>query len=91
MVYAPNTAPFKRVVEKIHASFQDLRRVQNLARFWLNKVSPAVRNITNQIDVDALANLSVQIIVSTFPPELVNVTISNVSEVLRNVESLIGR
>ena len=87
-MYAPDTVPFKTLVEKVNASFQDLRRVQNLARIWLNGVSPVIKNITGQLDVEVVGNLIAQALNGTSLPTFFNIT-DSISQILGNASGLI--
>ena len=53
-MYAPNTPPYTRLVEKLNTTFQDIRAIQDLANSWLD-VSPKILSFLNRLE-DTITN-----------------------------------
>lgn len=57
-MYAPNTPAFSRIIEKVNATFQDIRVIQELSNAWL-ELSPTVTSVLNRLEnstMDAIEN-----------------------------------
>lgn len=55
LVYTPNTPAYNRLVERVNETFQELKKVQELADFWLTEISPPLTVFLHRLE-DALVN-----------------------------------